>query len=139
MLKLILPCFAILPALFPAALHAADLRVEVRGITHDGGKIMMALIDQTENFPNKPAKSLMVDATPPAAHGVFTSLPPGEYAVSIYHDENGNGKLDTNLINIPIEQYGFSRDARGKFGPPSFADAAFKLENTGLSIVINLH
>jgi len=139
MLKLIPSCVAVLPALLAPSLHAADLSVEVRGIAHAGGKIMMTLIDQTESFPNKPAKRLMVDATPPAASGIFTNLPPGEYAVSIYHDENGNGKLDTNLIAMPTEQYGFSRDARGKMGPPSFADTAFRLDNKDLSIVINLH
>jgi len=47
------------------------------------------------------------------------------YAVSVFHDENYNGKLDTNLLGIPREGVGASNDARGNFRPPKFGAAAF--------------
>ena len=55
----------------------------------------------------------------------FKNLPKGVYGISAFHDENKNGKLDTNFIGLPIEDYCASRDARNTFGPPSFADAKF--------------
>lgn len=53
------------------------------------------------------------------------SVPPGDYAIAVFHDENGNGRLDTGIFGIPTEGTGASNDARGTFGPPSFADARF--------------
>lgn len=68
---------------------------------------------------------------------VFRNLSPGTYAVSVFHDENGNGVMDKNAIGLPMERYGFSRDARGTMGPPSFADAAINLQaDTTIRIVL---
>jgi len=53
------------------------------------------------------------------------NIPPGEYAISIFHDENDNGKLDTNFIGIPKEPYGFSNNPVIKLRPPTFMEAKF--------------
>jgi uncharacterized protein (DUF2141 family) len=70
-------------------------------------------------------------ASAPAQAGETTvavkGVPAGTWAVLAWQDENGNNELDRNLIGIPKEPYGFSRDARGKFGPPSFEDAAIEV------------
>ena len=63
------------------------------------------------------------------AAGAGRPLPPGTWAVLSFQDENDNGKLDRNVLGIPKERYAFSRDARGRFGPPSFEDAAFVLRD----------
>ncbi len=47
------------------------------------------------------------------------------------HDENGNGKMDTNWLGMPAEGYGATRDPRGSFGPPKFKDAAFSYKGGG--------
>ena len=60
-----------------------------------------------------------------AALCVFKGVPRGVYGISAFHDQNNNGKLDTNFIGLPTEDYCASRDARNTFGPPSFADAKF--------------
>jgi uncharacterized protein (DUF2141 family) len=54
-------------------------------------------------------------------------VPKGTWAVLVYQDENENGELDRNLLGIPKENYGFSRDAAGRFGPPSFDEAAIQV------------
>lgn len=59
-------------------------------------------------------------------------LAPGDYALAVIHDENGNGKLDT-IVGIPREGYGFSRNAPVRFGPPRFAAARFTVEGTETS------
>ncbi len=56
---------------------------------------------------------------------VFKELPDGEYALSIYWDKNDNGKLDSNMVGIPVEPYAFSNNAAGAFGPPAWNDAKF--------------
>ena len=62
-------------------------------------------------------------------------LPPGTYAIGIFHDANLNNQLDNYFFGVPREQYGFSNNARGFMGPPSFEDAAFSVEGrTEISI-----
>jgi uncharacterized protein (DUF2141 family) len=65
---------------------------------------------------------------------VFRGVRGGVYGVSAFHDENRNGKLDTNLLGIPSEDYCASRDARGSFGPPSFDDARFSFRGGKLRL-----
>jgi uncharacterized protein (DUF2141 family) len=66
----------------------------------------------------------------------FEGLAHGEYAISAYHDRNGNGKLDTGLFGIPKEPLGTSNDAKIRFGPPKYEDAVFILDRSELSIEI---
>lgn len=54
-------------------------------------------------------------------------LRPGKYAFRYFHDRNNNKKMDTNWIGIPTEGYGFSNNAKGKFGPPAFKDMIFEV------------
>lgn len=69
---------------------------------------------------------------------VFENLPSGEYAISLYHDENENNKLDTGWFGIPNEGYGCSNNAKGMMGPPKYEDAKFQLtSNKEMTIKIN--
>ncbi len=55
-------------------------------------------------------------------------LKAGKYAVRYYHDENMNGKMETNLVGKPTEGYGFSNNVTGKFGPPEFEKWLFEIK-----------
>ncbi|MFW2852626.1 DUF2141 domain-containing protein [Sphingomonas sp. TX0543] len=66
------------------------------------------------------------------------NLPAGRYAVQVFLDENGNRKVDRGLFGIPKEGIGFSNDARIRFGPPKFAEAAFTFDGTSKVIRLNL-
>ena len=68
----------------------------------------------------------------------FNDLAEGEYAVSLFIDENSNNKLDTNAVGMPIEPYAFSNDASGSFGPPSFDKAKFALGKDDKKHVITI-
>jgi len=59
----------------------------------------------------------------------ITDLPAGEYALAIFHDENNNGKLDTNWLGIPKEKVAFSKAKMKTFGPPKFKECAFKMSS----------
>ena len=67
----------------------------------------------------------------------FGDLPSGDYAVALFHDENGNGKLDTRF-GIPREGVGFSNNPRLFFGPPRFAAASFEVTNLAVDEQVRL-
>jgi uncharacterized protein (DUF2141 family) len=69
---------------------------------------------------------------------VIDSLKYGEYAVRVFHDENKNGKIDSNFLGIPTEDYGYSNDASGWFGPPSWEKAKFIFDKPEMTIDINI-
>lgn len=117
------------PVPLPAAEAApttGTLVVEVEGLKDDSGKLHASLYASEDGFPTKPEKAV-AQADAPISGGkarvVFRGLPPGGYAVAAYHDENGNGKLDTGFLGIPTEGLASSNDAKGFMGPPSFEKA----------------
>ncbi len=93
-----------------------------------GGMIMAMLFDSPEGFEDFRAPVHMERIAADGRHELqFYGIPPGRYALVVYHDENSNGRLDSNFIGIPKEPIGFSNAYRPK-GPPSFARAAFQLD-----------
>ena len=117
---------------------AGDLTVEVRGIASTRGSVLVALFDVPANFLDKPSIGLTVPATAKPVQAVFRNLKPGVYAVSSFHDQNNNGKLDKNFIGLPAEKYGFGNDAMGAMGPPTFKAASIVMGPENRTIVINL-
>ena len=69
---------------------------------------------------------------------IIDSLNYGEYAIKVFHDENKNGELDTDILGIPDEDYGFSNDASGWFGPPSWEKAKFIFDKPEMTIKIEI-
>ncbi len=69
----------------------------------------------------------------------FEDIPPGTYAIGVIHDENMNGKLDANWLGVPTEGYGFSNDAKGLIGVPSFSAASFPYDGRALDLTMSLH
>ena len=110
--------------------HAADLTVEVLGARSAQGSVAGALFTNATGWL-KPGQAVQGQFVPATDKTIlfFRGLPPGRYALSVYHDENGNAKLDTNVVGLPTEAYGFSRDAQGRMGPPAFDDAALDLQS----------
>ena len=125
-------------AIQPAAAEPGVLEVRVTGVRSAAGHVLVAVCDQA-NFLQETCR---YGGRAPAAVGVvtvrITSLPPGTYAAQAFADENDNNKLDRNLFGLPIEGLGFSNDAKMRFGPPSFADAAFTIGPGGGQITFGL-
>jgi uncharacterized protein (DUF2141 family) len=113
---------------FAVQAHAFDLTVEITNPKSEQGWVAAAVYAGADGWL-KDGAALKAERAAAGAKTVlvFRGLPAGRYAVSAYHDENGNGKLDRNLVGLPIERYGMSRDARGTMGPPSFDAAAIEL------------
>ncbi|MBS0426765.1 MAG: DUF2141 domain-containing protein [Proteobacteria bacterium] len=113
-----------------AACHAADLTVEVRGARSTEGTVNVALYTSADAWKKMTgmAQGQRAPAAQPVTVVVFKDIAPGRYALSAYHDDNGNGKVDTNVVGVPTERTGFSRDARGQMGPPTFDDAMIDVQ-----------
>ena len=114
----------------PLAAQSHTLTVKMTGFKTDQGMAAVALYDKPDNFPIKPEKAtatLRVPVAKGTAKAEFKNLPPGTYAISVYHDVNNNNKMDANFIGVPKEQTGASNNAKGKMGPPAFKDAKFAL------------
>ncbi|MFH7320519.1 DUF2141 domain-containing protein [Desulfurivibrio sp. D14AmB] len=136
-MRFLLACATIL--LLAAQAQASELTVKVTKVESAEGGVYVALYGLEDGFPSRPCRWCQrVPAQPGTVAVLFPHLPPGRYAVSVYHDVNGNGRLDTNRFGVPTEPYGFSLDARGSFGPPSFEDASFTVADQPLALEINL-
>jgi uncharacterized protein (DUF2141 family) len=113
----------------PLVAAAADLRVAVSGGPAAPAVLYVALFDSAEAMAaNEPLASQKLPMHDGVAQLVFAGLAPGRYAVKTFTDENGNGRLDTNLVGLPTERYGFSNDAVGRMGPPDFEAAAVTVD-----------
>jgi uncharacterized protein (DUF2141 family) len=128
-------CAALLLA--PLGALAADLSLSVADGPPADATLYVALYGSATGFTGTALASQMVPMRAGAAQLVFPGLAPGRYAVRVFADENGNGKLDTNLFGMPTERYGFSNDAKGNLGPPEFDAAAIGVD-TDLQTVIHL-
>jgi len=114
------------------------LLVNFVGMKSDVGAIYIGLHNKEDEFLKKRYKEAVVTFEGKIAKVSFEDLPNGEYAISAFHDENDNKKLDTNFIGIPKEPIGISNDAKGFMGPPKYKDAKFVFTNKKeITITIN--
>ncbi len=114
---------------------AADLTVEING-SGDKGNVLVALYRAEDKWLSKPFAGSKALANKDGVKLVFKGLAAGEYALSLFVDENNNGKMDSNALGIPTELFAFSNDAFGNFGPPKFDQAKFKVENDHKTIMV---
>ncbi|MEL6868312.1 MAG: DUF2141 domain-containing protein [Pseudomonadota bacterium] len=113
-------------ALFAASAQAATLTITVTEIEQTEGFVMIALFDSAAAYENggEAIRGLRVAVEGAEVTTEVEGLEPGDYAIKLYHDANGNGTMDMNPVGIPLERYGFSGN-KGRFGAPPFAKAAF--------------
>lgn len=134
--------FAIYPNAFAQKLNITINKIKDNGIIHIG------IYDSKKGFEtdrgekggktDKVQLGIIKKITNEKSTQTFTiDVKPGVYAIGIFYDLNDNNKLDTNLFGIPKEPYAFSNNVFGKFGPPKFEKASFKVRKnspTNLSI-----
>lgn len=121
--------------------RSASLRVKVENITAGKGRIHIGLYKDPATFPKKKLAFGGKEAPVTAAGSMeieLTGLAPGRYAIAVFHDLNGNGKMDTNPVGVPTEPYAFSNGAVAKWKSPGFEEAAFDLPEGGKTISVTL-
>jgi len=112
-------------------------------IRNSTGTVACALFESPVGFPIEVLSSatnvMVIKIRKTQARCDFEDIPPGTYAIAVIHDENMNGKLETNWLGIPTEGYGFSNDATGMIGVPSFSAASFPYDGRNLDLTMSLH
>lgn len=120
-----MPFLALITALFFLSPTPQTVSVAVSSTSPRGGEVRLAVYANAEDFA---AKREVVSAIRPSKNGTAElelSLPAaGTYALAAFHDLNGNGKLDRNMLGIPTEPYGFSKEPASKWEAPDFEDVA---------------
>jgi uncharacterized protein (DUF2141 family) len=114
--------------------------VHIEGLRSQKGLVRACLTKDARIFPNcdkDPAAYKVNVLTPAGALLRFTGVTPGDYAVVVLHDENGNAKPDF-VLGIPKEGVGFSNNPRLITGPPRFATAKLPVAQTPVETTIRL-
>jgi len=117
-----------------------EVVVSVSGLRSAKGQVLACLTARAKGFPDCAKDPAARKLAGSAARGMtltFVGIPPGTYAVSLLHDENGNGRADMALM-LPREGFGFSRDATLRLGPPKFARAAFAVRDRAVAVPITM-
>jgi uncharacterized protein (DUF2141 family) len=119
---------------------AAEMTVEVTGIQSDRGQVGCALHRDAAQFPtgNANVRQVWVPARVGSVTCRFDDVAPGTYAIAVAHDLNGNRRTDTNLLGIPTEAWGVSRNARPRLRAPTFDEAKVTVPATGSSLQIRI-
>jgi uncharacterized protein (DUF2141 family) len=133
---LLMPVAAL--AFGPAAARAQEkgtLTVEISGLRSGKGAVRAAIFRDAKGFPSDwsgvvQKQEATISADGASALAVFKDVAPGRYAVSVIHDENGNGKLDKNFVGKPTEGYGASNNPKKRMGAPPFEEAVFTFDAT---------
>jgi len=132
-----------LPAFAFGQSPCPGIHVKILNIRNSTGTVACALFESPDGFPTdylRTATNVMViKIRKDQARCDFEDIPPGTYAMAVIHDENMNGKLDTNWLGIPTEGYGFSNDAKGVVGAPPFSAASVLYNGQNLDLTMSLH
>lgn len=135
--------FSGLPAIARAQSPCPGMHVKVLNIRNSTGGVACALFESPEGFPREflvyATNIMIIKIRESQARCDFEDIPAGTYALAVIHDENVNGKLDVNWLGVPKEGYGFSNDAKGFLGAPSFSAASFPYDGQALNLVISLN
>ncbi|KIM12836.1 MAG: hypothetical protein KU37_00105 [Sulfuricurvum sp. PC08-66] len=123
----------VLPWVIVSMLGAGEIEITIEGVKNANGELSIGLYDEAKAFakPNaKVVKGVFVKASQGTMVVKLVNIPDGVYAVSLFHDQNSNQKLDTNFLGMPIEGYGFSNNVYPMFRSASFEEARFELMGT---------
>lgn len=110
-----------------APIGSGNLVIKMDGFRSDAGQALVSLFPEDADFPDA-VDGVLTLAVPVAknqAMAIFEDIPWGEYAVSILHDEDGDGLMNRSWLGIPNEGHGASNNPQGRFAPPSFEEARF--------------
>lgn len=134
--------FSTLPAIVPAQPPCPGIYVNIPNVKNSSGTVACALFESSAGFPTEFLHSathiMMMQIRDTKARCSFLDIPPGTYALAVIHDENMDGKLNTNFLGAPTEGFGFSSVAEAAMSAPSFEAASFPYDGQNLDLTIKL-
>ena len=133
---------AILPVSASAQSACPGIHVKILNIRNSTGTVACALFESPDGFPDEylrfATNVMVIKIRQAQARCDFEDIPPGTYAMAVVHDENMNGKLDTNWAGLPTEGYGFSNNAKAVLSAPSFSEASFTYDGQNVDMTMSL-
>jgi uncharacterized protein (DUF2141 family) len=114
------------------------ISVPVSGLRNNTGDVRCGLYNSAATFPTngQQFQGVVAPIANQQATCTFTNVPPGTYAVALFHAERGQTKMDTGMFGMPRDGYGFSRNAKIGMGPPAFSDAAYSYAGGAVSFPV---
>lgn len=129
----------LLSQLFNAqTVSSAEIVVNVENIKTDNGKILFGVYSENNFLKAAPKFSAQSEIVNGMASVTFKDLPPGTYAISCFHDKNGNSQMDFEPTGMPLEPYGVSNNKIDYYGPPRWNDSKFEFEDKSIEMTIKL-
>jgi uncharacterized protein (DUF2141 family) len=114
------------------AQEAGEVSVTFSGITAPKGALMIGLYDNEAAFAGgQPVGGYRLAVDGSTVSQSIKGLKPGRYAIKVFHDVDGDGRMNTNAFGIPTEPYAASNNAPSTMGPPKWADAVFEVGADG--------
>lgn len=118
-----------------------EIELLIKGAKSNDGVIRVLIFDKEDGFPEEPKnaiKALSLPVSNLSAKVTVENLPSGNYAISVFHDEDSDGQIQKNNFGIPLDSYGFSNNPNLYFGPPSFSKCAVQVKNSTVKVEIKL-
>ncbi|WP_013322416.1 DUF2141 domain-containing protein [Gloeothece verrucosa] len=118
-----------------------ELNITIDGLKSLKGQVCISVFSSSKGFPsskNQAVQARCLGVTGASETISFENLDPGSYAVAVIHDANIDGKLNRNLLGIPIEGFGFSNNPKILTGPPKFGESAIIVSGQQTNIRIQL-
>lgn len=125
-----------------ASAASGTLVVTIQGFRSAVGHARVAVFNRETGFPDDESaayRAVVTGISNGQAEVRFDDLPVADYAVSMYHDENDDAKLNKRLFGVPKEGYGVSNNVVHAMRAPRFGEARFRLDGTSHTVTINVH
>ncbi len=116
----------------------ASVKITVAGLKSDIGNVRVSVFNTEHNWLKEHVYTSTVIISNKKCEWVIENVPYGDYAVSVYHDENSNGDMDTGFMRIPKEPIGFSNNTKASFGPPKWSDAKLSIISPSVEITVKV-
>ena len=117
----------------------ATIILKLTGLRSAKGQVKIAVFNSPEKWlGEQPIYSSTINVDGQSVTWRIKDVPYGDYGVAVFHDENSNGKMDKNVLGMPLEPYGFSNNVRVTFGPPKWERAKFSVNGSTAEVSIEL-
>ena len=121
---------------------SGDITVVITGLRSTEGKVLISLYDKAEGFPKDRSAVIQAVAIEPERSGqittAFESLPYGDYALAVLHDEDVNGDMTFGAFHLPKEGYCFSNNVKVRFKAPKFKKTSFTLNGNNVTQTLRM-
>ncbi len=140
-MKLLILCIFLFSIYSSEPKTGCEIELLSKGAKSNNGVIRVLIFNKEDGFPEEPKKAFRALSLPvsnSSAKVTVENLPSGNYAISVFHDDDSDGKMKKNMVGFPLDSCGFSNNPTFYFGPPSFSKCAVQIKDSSVKVEINL-